>query len=207
MSKEPAMKGASPTIRTLTSADVAAAADLHGRCIDRGFLVRLGPRFLRQLYRYLAEADAGQVWVAIGDDGRVIGVCAYARDVRRMYRSVLRRGWFWLALATFPNSLRPRMAKGVLDVLRYPRKVGAKQLPPAEILSIAVDPSVRGGGVGRALLERAVEQARLDGQEQIKVLAGVVLVVANRFYQACGFEKIDELSQHGGTLNVYARRT
>lgn len=195
------------TIRSLTPTDVPAAAGLHGRCIDRGFLVRLGPRFLRQLYRCLAADDAGRVWVAIADGGRVIGVCAYARDVRLLYRSVIRRGWFRLALATLPHSLRPGAAKGVLDALRYPRKVGRKKLPPAEILSIAVDPTARGSGVGRMLLERAVEQARMDGEPQIKVLAGVVLDTANRFYLACGFEKIDELSQHGGTLNVYAKRT
>ena len=196
-----------PAIRPMTADDVAAAAQMHGHCIDRGFLVRLGPRFLRQLYRCLAADDAGKVWIALDDAGRVIGVCAYARDVRRLYRRVIRRGWFRLALATLPHSLHPRIAKGVLDALRYPRKVSRKRLPAAEILSIAVDPATRGAGVGRMLLERAVAQARQDGQEQIKVLAGTVLEVANRFYQACGFVKIDELAQHGGTLNVYARST
>lgn len=186
--------------------DAARVANLHIRCINEGFLVQLGPRFLRQLYLGIAADPDCRVWIA-SDGGAIAGFCAYARSVSGLYRRILRARFWRLALASLPRSLSPWVAKEVVDSLRYPAKQADKQLPPAEILSIAVDPDTRGGGVGRKLLDCAIEQARRDGQERIKVLAGTLLEGANRFYQACGFEKIGELTQHGAMLNVYAKKT
>lgn len=41
------------------------------------------------------------------------------------------------------------------------------------------------------------------GVDQVKVLAGAALPGANRFYPACGFHKVAELTQHCESLNVY----
>ena len=47
--------------------------------------------------------------------------------------------------------------------------------------------SERGGGIGRALLERAVEEARSVGVRRV-VLATATADIGNlRFYQRCGF--------------------
>jgi GNAT superfamily N-acetyltransferase len=56
-----------------------------------------------------------------------------------------------------------------------------------EVVSTAVVEHARGQGVGRALLERAVEEARAAGASRV-VLATATADVGNlRFYQRCGF--------------------
>ena len=64
---------------------------------------------------------------------------------------------------------------------------------------------MRGGGVGRALLEATLARAANDGVSEIKVLAGAALEGANRFYLSCGFEKKAQITQHGEPLNVYVK--
>ena len=186
--------------------DAGAVARLHAETITNGFLRKLGRRFLRQLYLGVA-ADPGS-WVCVAErNGAVLGFLAYSQDVSAMYRRVLRARWWRLGLASLPRSLNLLLIKEILDTLRYPAKQAAQALPPAEILSVAVDSKARGSGLGRRLVERAVAHAKEDGQPQLKVLAGARLEAANRFYVACGFEKAAELIQHGEVLNVYIKST
>ena len=95
--------------------------------------------------------------------------------------------------------------KEVLDTLRYPTKQNTKALPKTEILSIAVNGNTRGEGLGKKLLDKAIEQATKDGEPTIKVLAGAKLDAANRFYTSYGFQKLTEIIQHGEPLNVYVK--
>ena len=56
-----------------------------------------------------------------------------------------------------------------------------------EVTNTAVAESHRGRGVGRALLERAVDEARAAGVSRL-VLATATADIGNlRFYQRCGF--------------------
>jgi GNAT superfamily N-acetyltransferase len=56
-----------------------------------------------------------------------------------------------------------------------------------EVVSTAVAVHARGQGVGRALLDRVVDEARKDGVERL-ILATATADVGNlRFYQRCGF--------------------
>ena len=193
----------------MTRCDAAAVADLHYECINKGFLVKLGRRFLRQLYLGIAADAESCVWVAqsAADEGSasILGFCAYSRNVAGLYTRVIKARFFSMGFASLPYSLNPLVLKEVFETLRYPAKQGEKQLPPAEILSIAVSDRARGGGVGRKLLDAALVRARADQITAIKVLAGAKLDSANRFYPACGFQKADEIVQHGEVLNVYVR--
>jgi predicted N-acetyltransferase YhbS len=56
-----------------------------------------------------------------------------------------------------------------------------------EIKNMAVAESERGTGVGRALIERAVEAAGHEGAVQVIVATGAADVGNLRFYQRCGF--------------------
>jgi len=193
-------------IESMPPRSAGAVARLHAATITEGFLMRLGHRFLAALYRGIAADDACRVWVALDQD-RVIGFCAYARDVSGMYRRILRRHWLRLGLASLPYTLNPLTVREMLDTLRYPAKQADADLPPAELLAIGVDAAARGSGAGRRLLDCALDQAARDGCPEIKVLAGAHLEGANRFYLACGFVKRAEIIQHGEPLNVYVRST
>jgi ribosomal protein S18 acetylase RimI-like enzyme len=193
------------TFRPMTHADADAVADIHAASIDQGFLVRLGRRFLRQLYLGIASDAGSRVFVAV-DGQQIVGFAAFSRDVGAMYRHVLRSRFFRLGLAAVPAALNPFLVREIFDTLRYPAKQHAQRLPAAEILSIAIRPGARGGGVGRRLLDELYGAARAAGVDEVKVLAGARLEGANRFYAQCGFVRCAEIIQHGEPLNVYVRR-
>ena len=60
----------------------------------------------------------------------------------------------------------------------------------AEVLGLVVDESVRGGGIGAALLEAAEEWARGVGCAHLRVRSRVERERAHRFYQRAGFARV-----------------
>jgi GNAT superfamily N-acetyltransferase len=60
----------------------------------------------------------------------------------------------------------------------------------AELKRMYVDPSVRGRGIGRALVEALEREARLIGVSRIVLETGTRLAPAIRLYQAMGYARI-----------------
>ncbi len=73
-----------------------------------------------------------------------------------------------------------------------------------EVTNTAVAEGARGQGVGRALLERAVEEARAAGATRV-ILATATADVGNlRFYQRCGFRMTHVVPDAFGVPQGYA---
>lgn len=56
-----------------------------------------------------------------------------------------------------------------------------------ELAKMAVDPSMRGRGVGRALGEAAIERARTLGAPRVELLSNTTLAPAIALYRSLGF--------------------
>ena len=189
--------------------DIASAADaarLHREGIGTGFLSSLGDRFLRQLYRAIPSCPGGFGFVWREEDGRVLGFIACTPHVGTLYKQVLwRRGFFlFLPLARF--LLRPAVLKRMVQTLRYPGQKTA-DLPPAEVLSIAVDGSTHGRGIGKALMAAAIDEFARRGIRSIKVAVWAGNTTANEFYKRTGFQLAVTREHHGLPMNIYVRDT
>ena len=66
---------------------------------------------------------------------------------------------------------------------------GLKEVEPevAEIKRMYVDPAFRGQGVGRAVLERLVDDGRAAGYRTLQLETAVWMVEAHGLYRSCGF--------------------
>jgi GNAT superfamily N-acetyltransferase len=66
---------------------------------------------------------------------------------------------------------------------------GLKQISAgvAEIKRMYVDPTVRGHGAGRALLQRIIDDARAAGYQALQLETAVWMVEAHALYRSCGF--------------------
>lgn len=189
------------------SATLLQVAVLHAEGLDRGFLSRLGPRFLTLLY---AAIDAGPDSVLLVEkrDGRVAGFVAGGNCRRQIYRRLLCRP-VAVALALAPHLVRPSKLRGMWELVRLHGADGSERnvthpLPEHELFSIVVAPAVRGTGLAEALYRGLEEHFRAAGIPAFKIIVGEMLTPAHRFYRRMGAQPISKLCMHGqSTSTVY----
>jgi ribosomal protein S18 acetylase RimI-like enzyme len=182
------------TICTGGTESAERVAELHAERIDEGFLASLGPRFLRRLYARIARSPSSFLAVAV-EDARIIGFCAGTADVGELYRTFIIRDGVAAFIGSAPKLIGS--TKRVIETLRYPR--GAASLPPAEVLSVAVDEACIGRGVGGSLLARAQQEFRDRGVDTAKVVVGAENRAAIAMYRRAGFEPVTMIEMHSGT--------
>ena len=195
-------------VRPARGGDAAAMARLHAEELPDAFLPTLGHRFLTRLYRALVADPQAVALVAETVDG-VVGFAAGVASVGGFYRRFARRHGLSAALAAAPRLARPRVLRRLLETVRYPERATGQPpspLPDAELLSIAVAPTCRTGGTGRALADGVLQGLAERGAAEIKVVVGAANGGANRFYERVGFRPAGQLSVHQGTpSNVWIR--
>jgi len=106
-----------PIVRFATVADVEAVAGLHAGRIAEGFLVTLGPAFLRRLYGRIVRSPRAFVLVAdapaAGGARRVDGFVAVADDTPALYREFVLHDGVLAGFAAAPGLMRaPRGSTG-----------------------------------------------------------------------------------------------
>jgi ribosomal protein S18 acetylase RimI-like enzyme len=186
-------------IRPARVEDADALAALHAAAIGSGFLATLGPRFLGRLYRRMVRSQYAFVFVRVLDEGTespVDGFVAIAIDTGRFYREFLGKDAVPAAVAAAPALLRS--PKQVWETLRYGTAGSDDDLPRAEVLAIAVADRARGGGIGGALLRRALEELRARGIGSACVVTATDNVGALRMYERGGFHRHHRTEVHAG---------
>jgi GNAT superfamily N-acetyltransferase len=66
----------------------------------------------------------------------------------------------------------------------------------AELKRMYLDPEHRGDGLGRALLEAAIDLARSQGYKQLMLDTMLKLTAANRLYESAGFKDTKDYSNN-----------
>jgi ribosomal protein S18 acetylase RimI-like enzyme len=185
-----------PSLRTGDAGDASAVASMHADRIGEGFLVTLGPQFLRRLYRRIALSPHAVLVVA--DDGeQIIGFAAAATSTRSLYGDFLRHDALPAGFAAAPAVLRhPRR---VWETLRYGTVGdGDKDLPGAEVLSVAVAADAGGQGIGSAVLAATLEQLTRAGTPAVRVVTAVGNDAALAMYERAGFRRRSRTEVHAG---------
>lgn len=181
--------------------DDATVARLHGSEIGDGFLASLGPRFLRRLYRRIRLHGGSFLLVARADDGTVAGFVAGTEHTGALYRAFLRQDGAGAALVAAPRLLVA--ARRTIETLRYGLGGGAGaapgDLPPAELLALAVAPAFRRQGVGRGLVTAFTDEMVSRRVDRARVVVGGDNPAARALYRAGGFATYGRGDVHRGS--------
>jgi ribosomal protein S18 acetylase RimI-like enzyme len=118
-----------------------------------------------------------------------------AAAARAFLKERLARGQSVIYLAfTAPGVGAPREAAGFTQL--YP-SFSSVSLKPLWILNdLFVRSDIRGGGVGRALLQRARQHAIDTGAKGLVLSTGVTNTPAQKLYESCGWQRDDEFFQY-----------
>lgn len=151
-------------ILPLTNQDIKEVVNVHIRAFPGFFLTFLGPKFLKVFYNSFTYNTTGIGFVAENSvTGKVLGVIVGPLVPDGYFKRLLKKRWWAFCLASFTAILkRPAVVKRLFRALFYSGQApqGSKR---ALLSSIAVDPEAQGQGVGRSLVERWVEEVRLQG--------------------------------------------
>ena len=182
------------TPRFATLADVDAVAGLHASRIAEGFLVTLGPAFLRRLYRRVVLSPRS--FVLVVDDGdRVCGFVAVAESTGALYREYLVRDG--LAAAGSAALGIVRAPRAVWETLRYGLR-GGEGSAGAEILATGVAEDSGQQGIGTRLVRAAIQELERRGVTSAHVVTAVGNVAAVRAYEHGGFRISGRKEVHRG---------
>lgn len=189
------------------------------------FLARCGPAFLRRYHQAWIQAPAAIGLAAVDADDEVVGVLLGAVDPAVHVAAMARRHGAALGVRLIVAAAgRPRLARdlvatrarryarGLWRTLIRPRLVAAPttgegpgRLPGiGEITHLLVAPSQQGGGVGRALVTAAVDEARRAGLEEL-VLVTPPDLQARGFYERLGWAADGEVTSRSGETFVRYR--
>jgi len=197
-------------IRPGTVKDADAAARLHAGLITEGFLARLGPRFLRPLYRCVAGGPDSFLLIAEehAHDGPgrppIAGFVAGALDLRALYRRFAFRHGVAAAVPSLPRLVGalPR----VWETMRHGAGAAAPDTAGAELLSVAVDPAWRGRHVGALLVAGFLDELDRRGVSTAQVVVGADNIPAVALYGRAGFTPVRTFELHRGTPSLLMRR-
>lgn len=180
---------------------------VHQAAFPGFFMTQLGPRFLREYYRCVAEVPTGILLTEI-HDGACIGFVAGFIDPVAFYTE-LRRRRVRLGLAAL-RGIASRPARIVTLLADYRRTTTAARRPPeadtAELSSLGIMPSASARGVGSRLVRSFIEAAAIAGANRVLLTTDAYGNVAvNRFYERLGFvcTRTTE-ARRGRWLNEYA---
>lgn len=192
-------------INNLGSEYADMVARLHREGIHTGFISSLGQDVVREVYASILECPTAFGFVAMIDHD-VVGFVAFAEDLGALYKSVFRKRFLRLGWALLPRIFSFQTMRRITQTLLYPRRKETVELPPAELMAIAVSDQMRGQGLARQLIETGLAECRRRGLAQVKVLVGADNEPANRLYRKCGFTMVLEIESHGHRSNIYVNQ-
>ncbi|HHY53882.1 MAG TPA: GNAT family N-acetyltransferase [Chloroflexi bacterium] len=196
------------TLVRLAPEHAADAARLHILGQPGAFLTSLGADVLTVLYRTLPQSPVGFGFAAI-DPARpqqLRGFVSATTSVGALFAEMGTR-----RLPAFLPPLlrrfvgRPALAVRATQTVIYPFLHPTPQgtTPPAELLSIMVEPALRSVGVGALLVMALFTECQQRGVDALDVTVDAANVGAQRFYVRHGFTYTDAFTLYGRAMYRY----
>jgi GNAT superfamily N-acetyltransferase len=137
------------------------------------------------------EADLSGVLHALAESG-IDGGHSFTVDEAREHVSRIRQSSNYRLLAAWVDG----EIAGTYTLVIV-EKLGKRGTPAGLVEDVAVLPSAQRKGVGRAMMEHAIEQCRKAGCYKLALSSNLKRADAHRFYESLGFER------HGYSFAVF----
>ena len=177
-------------------------ATIHASELSPGILAELGPSFLTLFYRHIAADRDSDLFVAVEHD-QVLGFVAGTVDTAQFYRRLGLRHLLSVGLYLAPYIVRPSVIRKIQVRLQNLGSKSMTNLPQAELLSIALQPSSKGKGVGHKLVAALQENFHRRGIRRFKVSTAEARDAAQRLYVDLDCRLVASVPQGNLTAFIY----
>ena len=207
---------------------VQEVAALHGACFEGYYLTRLGPSFLRAMYRWYVESPQAIAQVALEGSDRVVGFVAGTTRAETYHVSLFREqggallaALAWRAVTSPVETVRlvwerkdlarravPSVVRGSSQTTA-PTGLSGDGPHTASLVSIAVEPSLRRSGIGHLLSELFLQETERKGCELVTLSVREDNLAARRFYESLDWKETSKSSfaYHGSHSITYEKST
>ncbi len=204
------------SVRALGERDLDAAVALHLEVLHMEFLSRFGPRFMRNYYHAWISSPGSLALAAVDESELLVGVLLGASDPAHHVRAMVRDHGLTMGATLVGRALvHPGLAKDLIVTRGWRYTRGVARLvknrlsrrpstnPPSsgpvigEITHVLVDPSSQGRGVGRALVEESVREARAKGVQELQLVTPPDMA-AQHFYERLGWRSSGAMQSRSG---------
>lgn len=175
--------------RKMEYSDVKDVSLIHQAAFENFFLTTLGLKFLETYYKACLKNSQTIAYCAEDSKGKIVGFATGTLLAKGYHKTIFLKNWFFflasLAISIVKKpSILIRLAKNLEKNERNDDKGDY-----AELLSIGVNPSCKGGGVGKALLNIFCQEVKNKGGSKIVLTTDKLNNEAVLgFYQKAGFE-------------------
>jgi GNAT superfamily N-acetyltransferase len=141
--------------------------------------------------REAAEADLPAILRLLSESG-IDGGHSFSLDEARAHLALIRStSDFRLLVALIDGEIA-----GTYSLVIIP-KLGKRGAPSGVVEDVAVAPQRQGQGIGRVMMQHALEECRKAGCYKLALSSNVKREGAHRFYESLGFER------HGYSFAVF----
>jgi ribosomal protein S18 acetylase RimI-like enzyme len=201
--------------RDLRSEDIEALVSLHADSLPGSSLSMAGPRTIRSFYRFASDSRRELVLLCrSATGGTILGGAVMSVDPGSIKRRMLGSA---LPFSMLLDRLMQRSDVKPPEVMAPPQGIrvevlghlspGSMHRPQApEVLHIFAHGSLRGAGIGRALMTTCETEAALAGYVALFVRTrSDADNPALRFYRALGYSEVETRSEGGKRLTLFHR--
>ncbi len=168
-------------IRKADISDAKTMALLHIAEIKGGLFSFLGPAFVSGVYKTLLELKDSTALIAQEGNSTVGFICGVADTNTFFKRHLIKRGLI-SAFYSLPHLFRFSRARMIFCAVRYPVKF-EQDLPPAELLSMAVHQQHHGEGIGSLLFNKFSDEMQRKRINNFRIVTDELNVPAQKFYE------------------------
>lgn len=177
----------------LSSRQLETVADLHHAAMPTSLLTRLGPAIVRRFYRAVPRSSH-LFGVAAVEGDRVRGAVVGTPEPNDAFDDVARPLWRFAAHVV---RHRPRMLAQLVIAKLRPAHDVARPPKSAELMYVFSDPTARGRGIGKHLVDAFEDAARARGLEYVTLSVEIDNAAAIGLYERRGFT-ISAANHHEG---------